>query len=218
MRGLQALFRREDVSDPEARLDGLRYVVFDTEFTSLEQRSNRLLSIGAVAMQGASIRVGEQFYAVTNPGVAVPAKSVVVHKLRPDDIAQAEPPRQVLEEFVRFSAGAVLVGHFVHYDIDIVNKELASCGIGAQAREHIDTANVHRWLEMKRQHYLVEGFDERTIRSDLAGVAAHYGVSFEEAHHALADAFVTAQVWQRQLATLAARGVRTWRQLRPALS
>ncbi len=219
LKDLRHIFRRQQAIDPEARLNALRYVVFDTEFTSLEQRRNRLLSIGAVAMQGGSIRVGEQFYAMTNPGVAVPGASVVVHKLRPDDIAEAEPPAQVLKEFVDFAAGAVLVGHFVHYDVDIVNKELAHLGRGPAegSRTHIDTAVVHRGIELKRQHYPVEAFDERAIRVDLASVAAHYGVPFEEAHHALADAYVTAQVWQRELAVLAARGVRTWRDLAAVL-
>src|SRR5947209_386190 len=127
---LPELFRRRHAIDPAARLDALRYIVFDTEFTSLEQRTNRLLSIGAVAMHGTAIRIGEQFYAETNPGVAVPGKSVVVHKLRPDDIAQARAPRQVLEEFLEFSAGAVLVGHCVHYDVHILRKELAALGAG----------------------------------------------------------------------------------------
>ncbi len=213
---LRQLFRREEAIPSEARLDALRYVVFDTEFTSLDQRSNRLLSIGAVAMQGGRIRVGEQFYALTNPGVAVPGTSVVVHKLRPEDIAQAEAPQTALEQFLEFSRGAVPVGHCVHYDVDIVRKECAAFGCDWK-QPSIDTANVHRWLEMKRQHYPVEAFDERTICTDLASVAAHYKVTFEEAHHALADAFVTAQIWQRELAALAARGVHTWRQLKPAL-
>lgn len=211
---VRRMFRRSDDGiAPDARLDELRYVVFDTEFTSLKQRTNRLLSIGAVAMQGGSIRVGEQFYAETNPGVAVPGKSVVVHKLRPHDIAEAEPPQQVLERFLEFSRGAVLVGHFVHYDVDIVRKEFAALGCDWK-RSSVDTASVHRWLEIKRQHYPAEAFDERTLRTDLAGVAAHYGVTFDEAHQALADAFVTAQVWQRELAALAARGVHTWKQLK----
>ena len=217
MRSLQTLFRREGAIDPAARLDGLRYVVFDTEFTSLEQRSNRLLSIGALAMQGGSIRVGEQFYAVTNPGVAVPGASVVIHKLRPDDIAEGESPQQVVKEFVEFASGAVLVGHFVQYDVDIVRKELAASGHEWRPAT-TDTAAVHRWLEVKRQHYPVEAFDERSIRTDLASVASHYGVAFEEAHHALADAYVTAQVWQRELATLAGRGIHTWRDLKPAMA
>lgn len=213
---LQGLFRRDKLVDPDASLDRLRYVVFDTEFTSLEQRTNRLLSIGAVAMRGSSIRLGGQFYAVTNPGVAVPGSTVVVHKLRPDDIAQAESLPKVLEAFLTFSEGAVLVGHFVHYDTDIVHKELAAIGRKWNPPA-IDTALVHRALELKRQHYPVEAFDERIIRTDLASVATHYGIQFEEAHHALADAFVTAQVWQRQLAVFATRGVRTWKDLRRSL-
>ena len=214
---LRRIFQRGKPVAPETRLDELRYVVFDTEFTSLEPRSNRLLSIGAVAMQGGSIHVGEQFYAVTNPGVAVPGASVVVHKLRPDDIAQAAPPEKVLKQFVEFAAGAVLVGHFVHHDVEIVHKELAA--VGCEWRQSaIDTASVHRWLESRRQHYPVEAFDERTIRVDLAGVASHYGIAFEEAHQALADAFVTAQVWQRELAVLARSGIHTWRDLKPALA
>jgi len=213
---LGKIFRRHHAVPSDARLDQLRYIVFDTEFTSLEQRSNRLLSIGAVAMQGASIRVVEQFYAVTNPGVAVPGKSVVVHRLRAEDIAEAESPAQVLKRFMEFAAGAVLVGHFVQYDIDILNKELEAVGHGRPAYATIDTAAVHRWLEMKRQHYPAEAFDEHAIRSDLASVAAHYGVTFEEAHHALADAYVTAQVWQREMAELGARGVGTWKDFRRA--
>jgi DNA polymerase III epsilon subunit-like protein len=215
MWSLPQLLRKSQVA-PDARLDELRYVVFDTEFTSLEQRSKRLLSIGALKMQGGSIRIGEQFYALTNPGVAVPGDSVVVHKLRAEDIAEAESPEQVLKRFVGFAAGAVLVGHFVSYDVDIVRKELAAFGCDWK-QPAIDTAQVHRWLEMKRRHHPAEAFDERTIRTDLASVAAHYGVTFEEAHHALADAYVTAQVWQRELAELAKSGVRTWKELKPAL-
>ena len=214
---LQALFRRENALQGEARLEELRYIVFDTEFTSLDQRTNRLLSIGAVVMEGPKIRVGEQFYCVVNPRVEVPGQSVVVHRLRAEDIEKAESPQAVLERFVEFSRGAVLVGHFVDYDVDIVKKELAGCGMAAENTTKIDTARVHRWLEMRKQHNPTEGFDERTIRTDLASVAAHYGITFEEAHHALADAYVTAQVRQREIAELAVKGVRTWKQLRPAL-
>ena len=214
---LQTLFRRESAVRLEARLEELRYVVFDTEFTSLDQKTNRLLSLGAVVMEGPKIRVGEQFYCVVNPRVDVPGQSVVVHRLRAEDIEKAESPQAVLERFLEFSRGAALVGHFVNFDVEIMKKELAGCGIAAESTANIDTARVHRWLEMRKQNYPVEGFDERTIRTDLASVATQYGITFEEAHHALADAYVTAQVWQREMAELATRGVNTWKQLRPAL-
>ncbi len=43
-------------------LGEVRYAVVDTELTSLNTKSNRLLSIGAIAMDGAKIRMAEQFY------------------------------------------------------------------------------------------------------------------------------------------------------------
>lgn len=210
MQFLRAIFSSKSVA-PDARLDELTYVVFDTEFTSLEKRDNRLLSIGAVKMKGASIRVGEQFYRVTNPGIEVPGKSVLVHTLRSDDLG-SEPPQVVAADFLSFCGNAVLVGHFVQYDVNIVRKELGKAGAGWNPA-NVDTARVHRWLELHRQHYSAEAFDERTLRLDLASAAEYYAVDLDNAHHALADAFVTAQVWQRQLAALSRKGVESWRKL-----
>lgn len=216
MIGFERLIRGEGAIAGNARLAELRYVVFDTEFTSLESRNNRLLSIGAVVMEGAKIRLGEQFYREVNPGVEVPSSTVIVHRLRSEDVAHAEDPKRVLADFLRFTEGAIVVGHFVQHDVEIVDKELKRANATPQmrSRARVDTARVFRWNETHRNHYPVEAFDERTIRLDLASVATHYGVTFHEAHHALADAYVTAQIWQKQIAALAARGVTTWRELR----
>ncbi len=93
-------FRRQNNSNPlfpqDAPLHSLRYAVLDTELTSLDSRSNRLLSIGAITMEGTKIRLGEQFYRVVNPGVTVPAQGVLIHKLRPNDVESGEPPAQAL--------------------------------------------------------------------------------------------------------------------------
>src|SRR5215472_18814057 len=94
-------------------LRDVRYAAVDTELTSLDSRSNRLLSIGAIAMDGSKIRMAEQFYRIVNPGVEVPAPSVLIHKLRPNDVEQGIPPLQALAELRKFVEGRVLVGHFV---------------------------------------------------------------------------------------------------------
>ena len=75
-------------------LGEVRYAVVDTELTSLNHRSNRLLSIGAITMDGPRIRVGDSFYRVVDPGVEVPAAGVLIHKLRPSDVKGATPPRK----------------------------------------------------------------------------------------------------------------------------
>src|ERR1017187_5577911 len=104
---------RYDVSEfpADAELDTLRFTVLDTEMTSLEARTNRMLSVGAIRMNGGRIYVGQQFYRVANPGVAVPEKSVLIHKLRPEDIEQGEQPTVVLKALAEVCKGSVLVGH-----------------------------------------------------------------------------------------------------------
>lgn len=195
---------------PDTLLSSIRYAVLDTEFTSLDQRSNRLLSVGVVMMEGASIRMGEQFYRVLNPGVEVPARTVLVHKLRPNDIERGEPPMQVLAELRDHIAGSVLVGHFVKLDVDLLRKEL-------RATEHaldnpvVDTAKVHRWL--LRQGRYSEDLFHRLETVDLASLAKIYDIEFREAHHALDDAFVTARLWQKLIYRLESHGVRTLEEL-----
>lgn len=196
----------QTIYPPDTPLLSVRYVVLDTEFTSLDQRSNRLLSVGAVTMEGASIRMGEQFYLVLNPGVEVPPSTVVVHQLRPVDIEQGEPPLQVLRELRDYIAGAVVVGHFIKIDLDILRKEL-------RATEHsldcpvVDTARVYRWL-LRKGNYTEDLF-HRLEHSDLASLAKIYNIEFRESHHALDDAFVTARLWQKLMYQLESRGIRT---------
>jgi DNA polymerase III subunit epsilon len=186
-------------------LDRLRYVVLDTEMTSLDRRSNRLLSLGAIAMDGAKIRIGEQFYRVVNPGVPVPAETVVIHRLRSEDVEAGEPCALVLEDLCQFVAGAVLVGHFVHLDLKLLRKEMDATG-HKLPNPAVDTAKVHQWL-LRHGRYS-EDLHIRLEKLDLTTVATHYGLEVHDAHHALDDAFLTAQVWQVMLNKAQAQGIR----------
>ena len=207
------LFGRSNVNlpfPPETPLTSVRFVVLDTEFTSLDQRSNRLLSIGAIVMDGTRIRMGEQFYRLLNPGVEVPAATVVVHKLRPHDVGQGQPPTEALRALGEFIKGAVLVGHFAKIDVDILTKEIRGMD-QTISNPAIDTAKVHRWLLRKGQYS--EDLFHRLENVSLATLAEHYKIDFHEAHHAMEDAFVTARLWQKQLFELEKHKIRTLRDL-----
>ena len=189
----------------DTAIDAVRYVVLDTELTSLDKRSNRLLSIGAIAMDGPKIRMGEQFYRVVNPGVPVPAESVVIHKLRSEDVEGGEDLGKALEDLRRFVEDTVLVGHFVNVDLKILWKEL-----GGNRHElnnpALDTARVHHWI--LRQGRYTEDLAIQLERLDLMTLTKFYGLDFQDAHHALSDAFMTAQVWQKMMSALHSRGIR----------
>jgi DNA polymerase-3 subunit epsilon len=194
----------------ETPLSSLRFVVLDTELTSLDQRTNRLLSVGAIAMSGTKILLGEQFYRLVNPGVNVPDEGVLIHKLRPADIAAAGKPADVLAELEKFIRDSVLVGHFAEIDMKILRKELASTG-QVLKNPAVCTARVHRWI-VQNQRYSEDQF-RKMETLDLASLAKVYKVDVHEAHHALDDAFVTARLWQKLLPALETKGIMTFGQL-----
>lgn len=203
-------FGRRDDPDPlfpqETPLHSLRYAVLDTELTSLDSRSNRLLSIGAITMEGTKVRLGEQFYRVVNPGVKVPAQGILIHKLRPDDVQSGEPPEQALTALQQFIAGKVLVGHFVNVDLKALRKELGDSA-HKLSNPAIDTARVHEW--MLRHGPFREDLEQQLGNISLAALAKIYHLDFHEAHHALDDAFVTARLWQKMIGKLEAMKVHT---------
>ena len=114
--------------DNRTPLSEARFVVIDTELTSLDTKVNRMLSVGAIAMDGPRIRLAEQFYRVVNPGVDVPERTILVHGLRPADVAHGEEPAKVVRELAEFIEGAVLVGHFIAIDIAALKKEFKGAG------------------------------------------------------------------------------------------
>ena len=209
MPGWLSFGRQSRSSDPafagHTLLAKLRYAVIDTELTSLDSRKNRLLSIGAINMDGMKIRVGDPFYRVVNPGVEVPVESVMVHKLRPNDVEQGVAPAAAMAELREFITGRVLVGHFFHIDLKALRKEL-----GDQQHELVNpaicTARVHRWIMQNGP--VRDDFVQEQERIDLETLAKAYDLEFRDAHHALEDAFLTARLWQKQMAKLQAMGVK----------
>jgi DNA polymerase-3 subunit epsilon len=194
----------------DARSDLLRYVVLDTELTSLDHRTNRLLSVGAIAMQGPSIRLGEHFYRLVNPQVSIPPDGIVIHKLRPEDVEGGEPLGRVLGDLSGFVGSSVLVGHFVDIDLKILHKEMKQTGqsLGNPA---IDTARIHHWI--LRQGTFSEDLPIRLEKLDLPTLANFYQVDVHATHQALSDAYLTARIWQKMVHILQQKGIDTLRKL-----
>ena len=190
----------------ETPVRSIRYVVLDTELTSLDKRTNRILSIGAIAMEGTKILVSEQFYRMVNPGVTIPEESIKIHRLRPADVQHAEPAQQVFSALKQFTEGAVLVGHFVSLDVHALQKELGGHG---QELDNpvVDTATVHRWI-LRHGRY-TEDLPHRYEHVDLLSLAKVYNLPVQDLHHALSDAFLTAQLWQKLICAAEPLGIRT---------
>lgn len=71
---------------------------------------------------------------------------------------------------------------------------------------------MHRWLLRHSHHGEDVGHLEGHL--DLLSLAKHYKIPVQDLHHALADAFLTAQIWQKLIYALEKQGVRKLGQLR----
>lgn len=192
----------------------VRYTVLDAEMTGLDLEQDELLSLGAVRMEGTRILIGQNFYTLLKPERSRWGKSVPVHGIRPSDVDKAPTVRDVLPDFFAYCADSILVGHGVDIDRRFIQRAAARFGVPMPRLPWVDTGRVARWL-LSRQGSLPEAVADRG-RFSLEDLLVAYDIEPPARHHALADAFATAQIWQRQLVELLGEGLRTVRDLRIA--
>ena len=196
----------------KAAIEETDFVVFDTELTGLDFKRDSIVSIGALRMKGGTIQPTGSFYRLVKPETELKRRSVVVHEITPTELQEAASLDEVLEEFIEFIGDAVLVGHFVHIDVNFVSRALKShFGVTLQNRA-VDTGSLLEWL-CDNDSRFVRHYRGITAKKDLFSIAKKYGVPAEKAHNAFYDAYVTAQLFQRFLFFLCEGGVKRLKDL-----
>ncbi len=181
-------------------LGDLAFVAFDTETTGLRpDEGDRIVSIAGVRIRGGAVRRGETFDALVNPGRPVPPASVRFHGITDAMVGDAPPLDVVLPAFLRFTEGAVLVGHEVSFDLHCLAIETRRLGLPPipATRGVLDTL------------LLSEALHGPLAGHGLDRVARRLGVVVRGRHSALGDALATAEVFVRLVELLERRGIRT---------
>jgi DNA polymerase-3 subunit epsilon len=198
--------------DPKLSIGQVDFVAFDTELTGLDFKDDAIISIGAVKLRGATILPGKTFYRLVKPECELKRKSVVVHELTHSDLECAEDILDVVGDFVKFAGNAVFIGHFVHIDLNFVNKVLQQNFGVSLKNSAVDTATLHDWLYENDMHF-ARHYKGMTTQSDLFSMARKYGVEGGKLHNAFSDAYITAQLFQRFVSFLPECGVKTLKDL-----
>ncbi|MFN3337458.1 MAG: PolC-type DNA polymerase III [Thermomicrobium sp.] len=209
---LSGLVRQLGFEADNRRLLEVRYTVLDAEMTGLHVDRDELLALGAIRMVGTRILVSERFYSLVRPSARRWGISVPIHGIRPIDVAEAPELSTVLPEFLAFSAGTVFVGHGVEVDRQFLERAASRQGLRLPRALWIDTGRVARWL-ISHHGTFAEAAADRG-RFSLEELLAAYAIEPPARHHALADAFATAQLWQRLLYELLNERIETLRDLR----
>jgi DNA polymerase III subunit epsilon len=177
-------------------LERAAYVVFDLETTGTRPGAARIVELGAVRVEGLE-PVG-RMERLVDPGVPIPAMITALTGIAAADVRGRPRIDRVVDEFVRFAAGAVLVAHNARFDVGFVDAELRRLRGGRLAAPVIDTVALGRRL-----------LGDRLPRMDLGTLAERFDTEVRPCHRALPDAEATAEVLVRLLGLAQERGAAT---------
>jgi DNA polymerase-3 subunit epsilon len=176
-----------------------RFSVIDLETTGLNLLKDEILSIAIVPMRGTKILAGESYYTFVRPS-NYDLKSMKIHGIDPKTIENAPKFSEIAEEIRKKIDDTIVVGHAIEIDVDFLKKAFKAQGIELKNKS-IDIALLEKWL--------CDRLGDRKCTTDLSldSLIKDYNLSVRFRHDALADAFLTAQIFQIQLLKLLKYGL-----------
>lgn len=182
----------------DARLDALTYVVFDLETTGLHPETDAVVQIGAVRMVNGRRVDGEVFDMLVNPGRPIPATATRVHGISDDMVRDAPGFGPAAARFRRFARDAVIVAHNSPFDLAFLKREAEVSG-AELSNFVLDTVLLSAVLFGAEQSHTLDAIAERL----------EITIAPEHRHTALGDALATAEVLEKMLPVLDAKGIST---------
>lgn len=186
---------------------GVRFVVLDSETTGLDPRKDRIVTIGAVAVQGGEIVLEDRFEALLK--VEYNTSAVTVHGVTREQGAHGIDEPEALTRFLAYLKDGVIVGHHIGHDIQTFNTACERhFGFSMQNRS-LDTMDLTLHLE---RDGAFAGREQ--IRSfSLDALCDMFNVIPHDRHTAPGDAFLTALIFLRLLRLAASCGRTTLGQI-----
>jgi DNA polymerase-3 subunit epsilon len=122
-----------------------RFVVLSTETTGLNPKKEVILSFGAIGVVNDNIIIGDNFEVVI-----LQYKYLHDNGLSNEFLIESKQPKlsesDSIQSLVEFIGNAVLVGHRIHFDIEMINEALEKLQCGRLKNEALDIEIMHRKL------------------------------------------------------------------------
>ena len=122
-----------------------RYVILSTETTGLNPKKDVILSFGAVAVIDDIIRIGDNFEVVILQYKYLHDNGLSNEFLIESKLSKLAEP-QAIQALVDYIGNAVLVGHRIHFDIEMINDVLEKMECGKLKNEALDVEIMHQKL------------------------------------------------------------------------
>jgi DNA polymerase III subunit epsilon len=175
-------------------------VALDFETTGLDLDRDEVISFGLIPILGGRIDLSGQLYQEVAPGVEPSRSSIPIHHLRAQDLATAPAMQEVAGAFRGTLSGRFILAWAAEVEIAFLRKVFGG-GRRALRRRTIDVRTLIMAVERpsgdagRGPGYYA-----------LSAAATRFGVPVEQTHHALDDAFMTAELFLVAANALEARG------------
>jgi DNA polymerase-3 subunit epsilon len=171
---------------PDVSWRAAEFCVIDLETTGLDLRRDEIVSYGVAIVKHARIHCGTVAYGHILPDREISVTSLTMHGLRASDLAGAPPINDVLDDLIGLLTGRVVVAHAAWIERAFLGRALARRGLRL-GRPIVDTAALTRACGLA---------DANSGREpDVETVARGLGLPVHTPHHALGDAFTTAEIF-----------------------
>ena len=122
-----------------------RFICLSLETSGLNPKNDVILSIGAIAIVDNTIRIGDSFE------IAIPQyKYLHDNGITNDFLLETNQPKLVeaaaIENFINYIGNATLIGHRIHFDVEMINEALDKLGCGRLKNEALDIEVMYKKL------------------------------------------------------------------------
>ncbi|MGG7036454.1 MAG: exonuclease domain-containing protein [Flavobacterium sp.] len=158
----------------EAKSD--RYVILSTETSGFIPKKDAIFTFGAIGVQNDAILVRDSFEVILLQYKFLHDNGLSNEFIIESKLTKLAEP-QAVQAFVEYIGNAVLVGHRIYYEIEMINEVLEKMGCGRLKNEALDIEIMHQklndaankpfTLEDLIQHYKIQ-HNERDSASDKA--------------------------------------------------
>lgn len=164
------------------------YVVYDTETTGLNPKKDEILSIGAVKIRDNKILASQTFEIYVKNSKEISSKSIEIHGIRPCDLENAVSSDEAIKQFLHFIGSRPLVGYYLEFDINMINKYTEPMLGIKLPNEAIEVSEIYydKQIELIPQGHIDLRFDT---------ILKKYNVPNMGVHNAVNDAVMTAMIF-----------------------
>ncbi|MHA7055845.1 3'-5' exonuclease [Aquimarina sp. M1] len=177
-------------------IDKTRFVVFDTETTGFDYKGDRMLSIGAIAINHSVIDVADQLELYLEQDVFKSA-TVEIHGIRKNNNFGTVTESKAIEMFIRYIGNSILIAHHADFDKSMINKALQRNGLGKLQNRFLDTGILFSKTKHQVYHH-----HQKHPHYSLDALCDDLKISKSDRHTASGDAFITAIAFLKVLSKL----------------